>query len=394
MIMNKKVFLALSSMFILLIACNDKIVEPIVNNSNNGINMIDSTKGFHRVYSILDSNVVAGMDLKSITLTTQGSNRINVAYITDITNSVLNRTLNRFSVDYVSKKELKAKTKVPINWTTALENEFLQFAPFTDQLAYGYVHLNYYVLQGDLAQGTGLQRLVGANGRIAKSGQFVVNPFYFSDGIDKGFIYGYMKDNKWKSYWDYAGYAGNSPFNEGVFEPITGTNTGVLIAFHDDSVKSLTRNLLDTVKYHAVNTSAVGIKRFTIANTGKGTIIKNNETDNNFSFAIYGSDNMNRELIYRTFKYDYATKTITKVIDLGANFKSEVLAYDIDTDGNFYCIKTDKSIYKTTTTGTTKIADNVVLAGKPVLLKYLNGKVFLAVINKTDNFQLDIVVQD
>ena len=167
----------------------------------------------------------------------------------DVNNSVLNRSLKRFSVDYTNSAELRAVTNVAINWTTYLEKEFYQFAPFTDLLAYGYVHGvssgAYFVTQGDIQEQTGLKPHMGSNGRIAKYPHLVVNPFYFSDGIDRADIYSYMKNGVCKTYWDLAGYSGNSPFNQGIFEPITGTNDGVLITFHADSVIAYTRDVTD-----------------------------------------------------------------------------------------------------------------------------------------------------
>ena len=386
---------------LLLNACKKKDkVEPI-DDTASAIDLIDATKGFHRIYRLFEADLSAGATIKAVDMTTEGNNKLNVAFVNDVNNSVLNRSLKRFSVDYTNSIELKPVTTVAINWTTYFEGEFFQFAPFTDLLAYGYVHGTSsgtsWSTQGDIPEGTGRKAHIGATGRIAKYPHLVVNPFYFSDGIDRGFIYHYIKNNSCKTYWDGAGYQGNSPFNEGIFEPITGTNDGVLIAFHEDSVNAYLRDLTDTVKYHAVRNSSVALSHNSlslISNTGKKTLVKNNENDNNFSFAIVGVTPSDTEIIYLTFKYDYTTKTITKVIDKGAAWKGEVLAYDIDSDGNFYFIKTDKSIYKTTSTGTTKIFSNVVLAGSPNLLKVYNGKIFLAITNAKNTRQLDVAVQD
>ena len=131
-----------------------------------------------------------------------------------------------------------------------------------------------------------------------------------------------------------------------------------------------------------------------IDNINRNTTIKNNENGNDFSFALHGTDGMNTQFYFWTFKYNYATKEITKVIDAGYFWANEVLAYDIDPEGNFYCIKTDRSIYKWTTSGLTKIVDNLIVAGTPTLLKIFNGKIFLAVVNKTNGRQMDIVVQN
>jgi hypothetical protein len=371
--------------------------EPVVDATVSAIDLIDNTKGFHRIYRFFEADLSAGATIKAVDMTTEGNNKLNVAFLTDVNNSVLNRSLKRFSVDYTNNAELKPITTVAINWTTYFEHEFFQFAPFTDLLAYGYGHLTYYNVQGDIQEATGAQAHIGASGRIAKYPHLVVNPFYFSDGIDRGDIYSYMTNGTCKTYWDYAGYQGNSPFNEGIFEPISGTNDGVLIAFHADSVNAYLRDLTDTVKYHGVRNSSVALSQNSlslISNTGKVTLVKNNTTNNNFSFAIVGVTPSNTEIIYLTFKYDYTAKTITKVIDKGAAFKSDVLAYDIDSDGNFYFIKTDKSIYKTTASGTTKIFSNVILAGTPNLLKVYNGKIFLGITNTNNSRQLDVVVQD
>lgn len=396
----KKV-LFFTALSILIASCKKENTSPTEENSTSSttaIDLIDNTKGFHKIYRFFEAGVPSGSTIKAVDMTTEGSNKLNVAFLMDVNNSVLNRSLKRFSVDYTNNTELGPITAVPVNWTTSFEKEFFQFAPYTDLLAYGYVHGfggggTYHMVQGDIQEGTGLLTNIGPDGRIGKFQHLVVNPYFFSNGITGGDVYGYTSNGAFKSYTDNI----SSNFNKSIFEPITGTNDGVLISFHEDSVSAFIRDLTDTVNYHATRTSSVTISQNSLsllADIGKVTIVKNNATDNNFSFAIIGVTPSDAELIVLTFKYDYATKTITKVIDKGAYWKSEVLAYDIDPDGNFYCIKTDNSIYKTTTSGTTKIANSILLSGTPSLLKYYNNKLFLGIINVNNNRQLDIVAQD
>ena len=384
---------------IILISCKKETTKPEEEEpaSTTAIDLIDNSKGFHRIYRFFEAGVPSGSTIKAVDMTTEGSNRLNVAFLMDANNSVLNRSLSRFSVDYTNNTELRAVTAVPINWTTYFEGEFFQFAPYSDLLAYGYYHGGsggtYYITQGDIQEPTGMQTHIGPDGRIAKYPHLVVNPYFFSNGITGGDVYGYASNGAFKCYTDYI----SSSFNKSIFEPISGTNDGVLISFYEDSVSAFIRDLTDTVSFHATQTSSVTLSQNSlslVADIYKVTIVKNNETDNNFSFAIVGVTPSDVELIVLTFKYDYATKTITKVVDKGAYWKSEVLAYDIDSEGNFYCIKQDKSIYKTTANGTTKIADNILLAGTPSLLKHYNNKLFLGITNVNNNRQLDIVVQD
>lgn len=394
---STKFYAILVSITLIFSACDLVKENTSTLPTTASTNLVDSTKGFKILYSYIDTQFPLGSNIVPVDMTTEGSNKLNLAFLVYATGK--DRILNRITVDYSNKSLLNARTEKTIAYPFSSNREIFSFAPFTNKLVYGYTQGSYWTVTGDIIENSGVQSSIGLAGRIAKNQHLVVNPFYLSDGIDKGDIYGTMINGQYQVYWDYAGYTGSSPFNEGIFEPFTGTNEGVLIAFHKDSVVAFTRDLTNTNKYKAVRNSGVVLNKNNamalITTTGKNTIIKNNESNHDFSFAIYGNDSMDREFLFSTFKYNYATKSISTVIELGSFWKNEVLAYDIDPEGNFYCIKTDKTLYKTVLGGTTsKIAENFIVNGTPKLLKVYNGKIFIAVTNLSNNKQIELVVKN
>ena len=386
----------------LLYSCEKKAIDDgggVNDPAITAIDLIDASKGFHKIYRYFDTQKPAGEGIIALDMTTQGNNRLNLAFTISDPNFNANSTtknISRCAVDYTNSAELQSLSTATYNWYLTYK-QFCQFASFSNLLGFGTASPNGYAsIQGDITEATGVVKDELSKCRISKSGHLTASPFYHSDGIDRGDIYGCINAGKYTSYWDQAGYQGEDPFDEGIFEPIHGSNEGVLIAFHNDSASAYTRVLSDSVKYKGTRTSSVNvaIKMAVIDNINRNTTIKNNENGNDFSFALHGTDGMNTQFYFWTFKYNYATKEITKVIDAGYFWANEVLAYDIDPEGNFYCIKTDRSIYKWTTSGLTKIVDNLIVAGTPTLLKIFNGKIFLAVVNKTNGRQMDIVVQN
>ncbi len=275
------------------------------------------------------------------------------------------------------------------------------FAPFSNTLCFMYYDYSGpgYV-SGDLNESSG-QSLLTSDRRIAKTGHSV---YSITGAMGAG-------SATPTNGFSYAYYDANGQFNQlsssdgtwtgiqfqlrpsslyrGVFEPILSTNEGIVVLYSNDSINLYLNNLATP----AVKFTAIGKVSLTVPMSLSGTsIIKNNATNDNFSFAcVEGTTAW-------TFKYDNQTKTVTKVFD-GATLPANVTSMDIDENGNLYYVVGNSVFTQNFTTGAATVAENVLNSGTVSLLKYYNGKIFLLAerfVNSDGTQgrrQLDILIQ-
>ena len=138
--------------------------------------------------------------------------------------------------------------------------------------------------------------------------------------------------------------------------------------YSNDSINLYLNNLATP----AVKFTAIAKVPLTVPMTSNGgsSIIKNNATDDNFSFAcIEGS-------AVWSFKYNNQTKTITKVFD-GATIPANITSMDIDENGNLYYIIGNSVYTQNAASGAATVAENLLSSGSLSVIKYYNGKIFL-----------------
>ena len=123
------------------------------------------------------------------------------------------------------------------------------------------------------------------------------------------------------------------------------------------------------------------------------SIIKNNPSDDDFSFAcLEGS-------VAWSFKFNFKAKSLTKVLD-GASLPTGAKNLDIDENGNLYYRVANSVFKQSAITGNATIAQDVLTNGDLSFLKYFNGKIFLLAerFKNADGTQarrqLDVLVQE
>lgn len=385
----------------LFTACEKKETTPTpVDETPKPTELIDKTKGFHRIGRFFDGQLPSGGDIKCVDMTTQG-NRLNVAFT--FYNSAINIDVKRLSVDYTTGNELQAAETLSLTGTNkyTVDNSTCQYVPYTNTLVhYHWYQLptgGYYLMNGDITEGSGQKTYLSKRARVGKYPHLIMNPTLFWDGYNDGAAYGCMVNGKFKTFTDYAGFLKNESFGDGIFEPINSSNEAVLITFHTDSVNLHIRDLNDTIRDKAVRKHSVTIPKsqnlFSLNTSTTKTYIKNNPNDNNFTFAIYGPDRQNREFYFWTYKYDHAAKTITPVVVFNSHYQNDYKAFDLDQDGNLYVAETN-ALFKVGVAGKERIYENMLLAGTISQIKHFNGKLFMAITHKNNTRQMDIVVQD
>jgi len=389
----KTAFLA-SMLSGLLLSCTktgeteDPNQQP-VDHSMDSVEMLISGKGFNKVYGYIEP---AGTpyfpgtlnEIHALDLSVYGTDPVvHFAFkLSGGSQQGIVESVMRGSVYYSTNEVLVKPESFAYSQPTGSSWQSLgfSFAPFTNTLCFMYYDYSGpgYV-SGDIDEMSG-QSLLTFDRRIAKTGHSVYSVTgamgASSSTPTNGFTYAYYDANgQFNQLSSSDGTFTGIQFQlrpssqyKGIFEPILSTNEGIVVLYSNDSINLYLNNLATpAVKFTAI--AKVPLTAPMIYN-GDLSIIKNNATDDNFSFAcIEGSS-------FWSFKYNNQTKTVTKVFD-GATLPANITSMDIDENGNLYYIIGNSVYTQNITTGATTVAENLLDTGKLSVLKYYNGKIFL-----------------
>lgn len=413
--MRKTVFVALFSVLIasrLLTACSGTIIEttppPVVDHSKDSVQLMASGKGFKTVYDFVESNTLyfpgTLNEIHGIDLTVEGTDKVNFAFVESAGSQQGSvKSVQKGTANYATKaivtlpKAFTYSSPSGSNW----DGLGFSYAPYSNKLAYMYyMYSGSGYVTGDIMEAG--QSIMTTDRRIAKTGHSVYN---IVGGAGSGS--GTPTNNFTYAYYDASGQFKQLSSSDGtwtgiqfqlrassqyrgIFEPILATNEGIVILFSKDSVNVYLNNLATpAVKFKQIAKVSLTSKMGLTGNS----IIKNNANDDDFSFAcLEGS-------VVWSFKYSNKTKSLTKVFD-GATLPAGAKSLDIDENGNLYYIVANSVFRQSTTTGTSTLAQDVLMNGELSLLKYYKGKVFLLAerFKNADGTQarrqLDVLVQE
>lgn len=381
------------SLILTLSACKKEETTPSTSTTDlkQEVTLVDTTKGFKKIYSYVESSMptINKSRIYPLDLSFTNENQLNIGFHLKIENGE-SKSLYKASVNATTGTIINQTQPLSILWPTYYEGEFFSFVPYSDKLTYSYYHgLStgvYYNTIGDITESTGINQM-GKIGRVAKTGHLTISPWGLSGG-STWYKYGLMNAGKYFPF-SYTG-SESTQFHEGFLEPISNTNTGIVILYSKNGVTAYEQDLSDSTKAPTqVSTVSLTMPMGGSNVFARKTIIKNNASDNNFSFAYYEDYTLTGERLIWTFKYDYTTKTLTKVSETGLRDYFKILDSDVDADGNYYFTygAADSYAVKKITGKTVSILgkENFTLAGKPNLIRWFDNKVFVGV--SRDSYQ-------
>lgn len=363
----------------------EETTTPDKTDLQQAVTLVDTTKGFKKIYSFTESALPTANKSKiyPLDLSLTNGNQLNIGFHLKIENGG-EKSLYKASVNITNGNTINSTQQLSINWPTFYKEDFFSFVPYTNKLTYTYYDGIssgvYYIIQGDVSENTGIKSM-GSIGRVAKNGHLTISPWGLSGGSN-WYKYGYINASKYIPFVYTA--AASTIFHEGFFEPIENTNTGILVLYTDKAVTVYEQDLSDTTKSATqLSSVAVSLPLGQSNVFARKTIIKNNATDNNFSFAYYEDLTLTGERLVWTFKYDFTNKTLTKVSENVIRDYFKILDSDVDADGNYYFTygAANSFTVKKIAGNTVSILgqENFTLAGKPNLIRWFDNKVFVGV---------------
>lgn len=396
-----------------LAACtkSDPIAETpqaAADHSLDSVQLLATGKGFKKVYGFVETNSLyfpgTMNEIHGIDLTVEGADKVNFAFSEQngsqqgVVKTIYKVTANHVTRSVVSPpKAFSYSTPSGSSWGDL----GFSYAPYSNKLAFSYYsYAGPGFVTGDIQETSG-QSLLTTDRRIAKTGhtvyQIVGGAGSNSGTPTNNFSYAYLDGaGQFKQFSSSDGTFTGIQFQlrssnqyRGVFEPILATNEGVVILFSKDSVNVYLNNLsTPAVKFKSVGKVTLSNK---MSLTG-GSLVKNNATDDDFSFACVESS-----LVW-TFKYSNKSKSITKVLD-GVTLPTGAKSLDIDENGYLYYL-VGNSLYKQNGQNGTVLVQNLLTNGELSVLKYYNGKIYLLAerYKNSDGTQgrrqLDLLVQE